>query len=635
MTRVLLIQLPIPHLNFGKQTGNIPLGAAYLKQAVAGLPGIRADIVPESIVSYLGDAALVQYVLNLKPEIVGFTGFSWNIERSLYLAAELKAHFQPKIIFGGPEVTADNPLVHSPQVDIFVSGEGERTFQKLLQDPACWQPKHMSASPAGHFDASPYLDDLLEPEIENMMLLETQRGCPYRCAFCYYNKSRKRQAVADDETLLRSIRWAMDKRLRELYLLDPSLNIRPGLKSLLKKISKINKNGKLAIFSEIRAEAIDEELADLFVAAGFSWFEIGLQSTNSKALKVMQRPTDLQRFLRGAKLLKARNIVPQIDLIIGLPGDDIEGFGESVDFVARHDIYDDVQVFPLAILPGTEFRQRSRELGLRFEAHPPYTCIESPGFSGEDMLMAFDTAEVRLDVVFHPLPDLDIAWRHATSGGGSESMDHFVLLGRERYVAKVCLHSLRPRPELQKLARRLTQPYQIFIFEEVSDVRFIHMVLETLTSANPFVPFEIVFVEPAFYPDTADLLSAVKLQRPHYLDNEQRFLFASPGNRAVLFTLVSTNLRARFGGPMQRQIYRWQQSRLPQHADLDGFSNLDGVLIDCAVPEDELMAWQDRFANQADEIAAISFSQISHQQRWLTLTASDDYVEQMLGRRSI
>jgi hypothetical protein len=86
---------------------------------------------------------------------------------------------------------------------------------------------------------------------------------------------------------------------------------------------------------------------------------------------------------------------------------------------------------------------------------------------------------------------------------------------------------------------------------------------------------------------------------------------------------------------MQRQIYRWQQSRLPQHADLDGFSNLDGVLIDCAVPEDELMAWQDRFANQADEIAAISFSQISHQQRWLTLTASDDYVEQMLGRRSI
>jgi hypothetical protein len=85
MTRVLLIQLPIPHLNFGKMTGNISLGAAYLKQAAAGLSGIRVDIFTESIVSYLGDAALIRYVENLKPQIVGFSGFSWNIERSLYL----------------------------------------------------------------------------------------------------------------------------------------------------------------------------------------------------------------------------------------------------------------------------------------------------------------------------------------------------------------------------------------------------------------------------------------------------------------------------------------------------------------------------------------------------------------------
>ena len=631
MTSALLIQLPIPHLNFGKQTGNIPLGAAYLKQAAAGLSSVRIDIIPESIVSYLGDAALIRYILNLKPEIVGFTGFSWNIERSLYLAAKIKAHYQPKIIFGGPEITPDNPLIPSPQVDAWVYGEGEQAFCKLLLDPACWEKKHVSESPGGIFGSSPYLDDLLEPEIENMMLLETQRGCPYRCAFCYYNKSRNRQSYADDDALLSSIQWAADQHIRELYMLDPSLNIRPGLKSLLKKISKINKNGKLAIFSEIRAEAIDEELADLFVAAGFSWFEIGLQSTNQKALKIMQRPTDLQRFLRGAKLLKERNIVPQIDLIIGLPGDDIAGFGQSVDFVARHDIHDDVQVFPLAILPGTEFRHRSRELGLCFEDHPPYTCIESPGFSGEDMLMAFDIAEVRLDVVFHPLPDLDIAWLSGAPTGKTEPVDYSVLLGQDRYFSKVCLLSQRPESELQKLAQRLTQPYQIFIFQEVTGLRYIQKVLEILTSANPFVAFEIIFIEPVFYPDTAQLLTAIKLRRPHYLDNEQRFLFASPGNRAVLFTLVSTDPRARFYGQMERQVYRWQHANLPQREHLDSFSNLDGVLIDCAVSENDLMAWQDRFATRADELPAIGFSQISHQRRWLTLTASDEYVDKMLA----
>jgi hypothetical protein len=46
MTRVLLLQLPVPRLDYGVQTGNIPLGAAYLKQAAAILPEVQVDIFP-------------------------------------------------------------------------------------------------------------------------------------------------------------------------------------------------------------------------------------------------------------------------------------------------------------------------------------------------------------------------------------------------------------------------------------------------------------------------------------------------------------------------------------------------------------------------------------------------------------
>jgi radical SAM superfamily enzyme len=106
----------------------------------------------------------------------------------------------------------------------------------------------------------------------------------------------------------------------------------------------------VSFFSEIRAEAIDERLADLLAAAGFSWFEIGLQSTNPRALKIMNRPTRLDRFLQGAARLKQRRITPSIDLIIGLPGDDLGGFMRSVDFVADHGLQDDVQIFPLSVL---------------------------------------------------------------------------------------------------------------------------------------------------------------------------------------------------------------------------------------------------------------------------------------------
>jgi hypothetical protein len=84
MTDVLLLQLPVPRLNFGVQTGNIPLGAACLKMAAQPASQVRVDILPESIVSYLGDAALLDILVARKPDIVGFTVYCWNLQRALF-----------------------------------------------------------------------------------------------------------------------------------------------------------------------------------------------------------------------------------------------------------------------------------------------------------------------------------------------------------------------------------------------------------------------------------------------------------------------------------------------------------------------------------------------------------------------
>ena len=69
----------------------------------------------------------------------------------------------------------------------------------------------------------------------------------------------------------------------------------------------------------------------------------------------------------------------------------------------------------------------------------------------------------------------------------------------------------------------------------------------------------------------------------------------------------------------------------PGLAALEGFSHLDGVLIDCTLSEIELIDWQDRFANLSDDLPGISFSQIPLQQRWLKLTAPQEYVDKMLA----
>ena len=44
------------------------------------------------------------------------------------------------------------------------------------------------------------------------MLLETQRGCPYRCGFCFYNKSRSGLVFAEEKNLVRAVAWALNAR---------------------------------------------------------------------------------------------------------------------------------------------------------------------------------------------------------------------------------------------------------------------------------------------------------------------------------------------------------------------------------------------------------------------------------------
>jgi hypothetical protein len=414
-------------------------------------------------------------------------------------------------------------------------------------------------------------------------------------------------------------------------MLDPSLNARPRLKPLLAEIARLNADRRVRFFSEIRAEAVDDQLADLLAAAGFYWFEIGLQSTNPKALKLMGRPTRLKRFVEGVRRLKARGITPSIDLIIGLPGDDLQGFMRSVDFVVEHGFQDDVQIFPLAVLPGTDFRQRSRELGLRFESHPPYTVTRTRGFGPDDFLLAYDYAEARLDAVFFPLPDLDLSWRTAGGACGlGEAVDLRVRLKGRRYVVKLVLNRERGFEEIRMLARQLTQPYQLLVGPGIA-AAYLENVLHITTAENPFTPLEIVFFEPPERPRPQALLAAACLRRPHFLDGDLRFLFSKAGNRAVLFTLVSAVPQARFQGDMERQVFWWRRPRLPQLNELAAFEHLDGVLVDTAASAAEIVRWQDRIGRQAAEKHHISFTDADLQRRWLLLACPDEYVEKVMN----
>jgi hypothetical protein len=82
---------------------------------------------------------------------------------------------------------------------------------------------------------------------------------------------------------------------------------------------------------------------------------------------------------------------------------------------------------------------------------------------------------------------------------------------------------------------------------------------------------------------------------------------------------------------MERQAYWWRRSVLPSIEELGEFAELDGVLIDSAVPPAELCAWQDRWGPLAAEQYHISFAEVGLQRRWLLLTCPDEYVEKVMA----
>ncbi len=271
--RVLLVQLPIPPVGPGPIRGNVPLAAGYLKM-YAESRGLAADfeieIFPTTLANSLGDRGLVAEILTAEPWMVGFTCYLWNIERTLWIAAELKrARPELLIIIGGPEVTADNEWVLAhPAVDYAAIGEGEQTFAELLealrrseQPPAPIDGLYVKEAaglaaragtgrlrlpvppgfrqPLAKLDeiSSPYLAGILDAADEEMLLLETIRGCIFKCKFCYYPKSYDDLYFLSEEKIVANLEHARRRGAREVVLLDPTLNQRRDFAGFLKLLA--------------------------------------------------------------------------------------------------------------------------------------------------------------------------------------------------------------------------------------------------------------------------------------------------------------------------------------------------------------------------------------------------------------
>lgn len=347
------------------------------------------------------------------PRAIGFSMYVWNRAACREIARELRTRLPSALLFaGGPEATADpDGVVGEGILDFVIAGEGETPFAALCQRllagrelpgiPGIVFPGAVPSplpSPIRDLDTipSPYLNGVLDTRNYSGILWQLARGCSFACDFCFDARDNHGVRRFSLERVEAELRHFAASDVSQVFVLDSTFNQdAKRAKHILRLIARIAPT--IHFHFEVRSEFIDREMAELFAGITCS-LQIGLQSADPLVLKQVGRAFDRSDFTKRIGYLNDCGAVFGFDLIYGLPGDTLNGFCSSVDYALS--LYPNhLDIFPLAILPGTRLAGQGKKLGLLWHAHPPYTLLSTCSFASSDLAVAGQIAKA-CDIFF-------------------------------------------------------------------------------------------------------------------------------------------------------------------------------------------------------------------------------------------
>jgi radical SAM superfamily enzyme YgiQ (UPF0313 family) len=391
-------------LHLRRSLQSVPLAAGCL---VAALPkslrrsAFLVDAFPDQ-----SDDHILSAILEGDPHIVAFPIYVWNRNRIVSLAKKLHLVRSSLILIaGGPEVTGDpDGIKDEAPWSALVKGEGEAIFSDLisayaenfqlqcdsLPDSNTVQGKilHEQTLPLEIQKAtSPWLSEVLEPGYE--VLWEVARGCSFSCDYCFEARDKGGTRPIPQARLEEELELFVRKGVNQVWVLDSTFNYPPErgialLELLLRKASGLHYH------FEAKFVFLDKHTVKLLGQLNCS-VQIGLQSIHEQALLAIHRSIDLELLPKKTHLLSAEGITYGIDLIYGLPKDNLDGFFASVDCAFRL-APNHMDMFPLAVLPGSRLAEKVTHYGLRATPSPPYELISSTDWSPEDLARSRELA---------------------------------------------------------------------------------------------------------------------------------------------------------------------------------------------------------------------------------------------------
>lgn len=344
---------------------------AYLAGYLRQYPGFDNTIIDAKF-ERLNFNQVLERILQLNPNLVGFTAFTNEIKPAAYQAFKVKQVLPETVtVIGGVHVTSlpSQTLEEFPSFDIGVVGEGEISFYELCS--ALREGNPLGNIPGLVYrmngeirqtsqrerildqDSIPFPAWDLMPKAETYFI-QSIRGCPFNCLFCMNPNgkvARKRsvgRVIQEIELIIRSYHPERISFGDELFNVDMKRT-----HELLDAMIE-NKIGERVQWDvQTHVDFVDDALFAKFKKANLTRVELGVETGEEKSLKKMGKGTDLEAIKRACDSARNARVKIGTFLLFGQPNETVDSLKKTINLAAK--INPELPMFGLMTpYPGTE-----------------------------------------------------------------------------------------------------------------------------------------------------------------------------------------------------------------------------------------------------------------------------------------
>jgi len=371
----------------------IPLVSGYLQAYACKDQDIRGSYSFDiySVTMTTPPELILRELLEKKSQIYAFSCYIWNIKLVNSLVSSLRRELpDASFILGGPQVMHHAKEYLEPQNEkVFIcNGEGEKTFANFLREQINEAPDFNSVRGLSFYQDQKLITTPAEERIQDLdeipspfqsglfdkryhwSMFETNRGCPFRCSFCYWGAANNDRVYRfSEERVINDLSWISEKHIPFVFIVDANWGMLKRDIQFSKHIAECKKRNKTPLYvgfaSAKNSSNRAAEAVEIFYNAGLQTYStISLQSLDNTTLeKVERKNIKLSAFESLQERLNDRGINSNIELIWPLPGETLESFVQGIEALCMRSAQI-ITVYAHILLHNTPLYHKQDEFGL-------------------------------------------------------------------------------------------------------------------------------------------------------------------------------------------------------------------------------------------------------------------------------